>query len=32
MPIDPDWLMVAVGVIIVAIIVFEAWMFYRSRK
>jgi hypothetical protein len=32
MPIDPNWFMVAGGVVIVAIIVFEAWMFYRSRK
>jgi hypothetical protein len=32
MPTDPNVIIVAGGVIIVAIIVFEAWMFYRSRK
>jgi hypothetical protein len=32
MPIDPNGFIVAGGVIIVAIIMFEAWMFYRSRK
>ena len=32
MPIDSDWIIVAGGVMIVAIMVFEAWMFYRSRK
>jgi len=29
---DPNWFIFGGGVIIVAIIVFEAWMFYRSKK
>ena len=32
MPVDPNWFIVAGGVILVAIIVFEAWMFAGMRR
>jgi ribose/xylose/arabinose/galactoside ABC-type transport system permease subunit len=32
MLVDPNWFIAAGGVMIVAVIVFEAWMYYRSRK
>jgi hypothetical protein len=32
MPVDPNWFTVAGGVIIVAIMVFEAWTFAGTRR